>query len=80
MKKVPMSMSIGRRGHQFQNRKGEVSYRKYGSRIVKSVEQSGFVTVMFEVEQFSLQESRSHIQLSVAAGEGESIERLHFPK
>ncbi|WP_051682970.1 competence type IV pilus minor pilin ComGF [Salinicoccus luteus] len=64
----------------FKTEKGEVSYRKYGSRIVKSVEQSGFVTVMFEVEQFSLQESRSHIQLSVAAGEGESIERLHFPK
>ncbi|WP_342386968.1 ComGF family competence protein [Salinicoccus bachuensis] len=64
----------------FKTEKGEISYRKYGSRIVKSVEQSGFVTVMFEVEQFSLQETTSHIQLSVTTGEGEGVEKLYFPK
>lgn len=64
----------------FETEKGEVGYRKYGNRIVKSVEQSGFVTVMFEVEAFSLQETTSHIQLSVTTGEGESVEKLYFPK
>lgn len=64
----------------FKTAKGDISYRKYGSRIVKSVEGSGFVTVMFEVEQFNLRETDAHVVLTVASGEGENSEALLFTK
>ncbi|CAM2762376.1 competence protein ComGF [Salinicoccus roseus] len=64
----------------FKTAKGDISYRKYGSRIVKSVEGSGFVTVMFEVEQFNLRETDTHVVLTVASGEGENSEALLFTK
>lgn len=50
--------------------KGEVEYRKHGSRIIKSVEQNGYVTVMFGADDFKLEETTTHVRISVS-GKGE---------
>ncbi|MXQ50205.1 hypothetical protein GQ671_02665 [Salinicoccus hispanicus] len=54
----------------FTTGKGEVEYRKHGSRIIKSVEQNGYVTVMFGADDFKIEETAAHVHISVS-GKGE---------
>ncbi|MCG1009023.1 hypothetical protein J4760_03030 [Salinicoccus sp. ID82-1] len=54
----------------FTTGKGDVEYRKHGTRIIKSIEQTGYVTVMFDADVFELEETATHVHISVS-GEGE---------
>ncbi|SFK59260.1 ComGF family competence protein [Salinicoccus halodurans] len=64
----------------FENDKRTVSYRKSGDRIIRSVDGSGFVTVMFGVENFNIKDSGKEVNLTVETENGDFNETFTFKK
>ena len=64
----------------FKGDKTEISYRKAGDRIIRSVDGSGFVTVMFGVDRFDIEESPERIELTITAKDVSFDETLSFRK
>lgn len=64
----------------FKNDKRDISYRKAGDRIIRSVDGSGFVTVMFGVDRFDIKESPKSIELAITSEDVSFNETLLFWK
>ncbi|GAB3071739.1 hypothetical protein JCM19029_02160 [Salinicoccus sesuvii] len=60
--------------------KGEIEYRKHGARIIKTVDQNGYVTVMFGAEEFSLKETDTLVHISILGKGDGGYETAAFSK
>lgn len=54
----------------FKTNKGNIKYRLHNERIVRSVDDKGFVTMMFNVEDFKIKEVKEGFQLTVKSTGG----------
>lgn len=61
----------------FTTSKGDIKFRHHNERIVKSIDDKGFVTVMFGVETFKVSEMNDGYRLSVET-KGEFNEAIYF--
>lgn len=64
----------------FENDKRTISYRKSGNRIIRSVDGSGFITVMFGVKTFNIQEDSEQVRLTIDTENGDFNEIFTFKK
>ena len=62
---------------QFKTDRGQVSYRYQNGRIIKSIDGGGFVTLMFNIDTFILNESNGLITLKL---KGDADETYTFNK
>ena len=62
---------------QFKTDRGQVSYRYQNGRIIKSIDGDGFVTLMFNIDTFILNESNGLITLKL---KGDPDETYTFNK
>lgn len=61
----------------FTTERGTVSYRYNSGRIIKSIDGAGFVTLMFNVESYTLDEDANSITVEL---KGETNETFNFKK
>lgn len=61
----------------FTTERGTVSYRYNNGRIIKSIDNAGFVTLMFNVDSYTLQEAENSITVQL---KGEVDETFTFKK
>lgn len=54
----------------FKTNKGDIKYRLHDKRIVRSVDDKGFVTMMFNVEDFNAQEVKGGFKLIIKSTGG----------
>ncbi len=64
----------------FDDGKKVISYRRAGDRIIRSVDGSGFVTVMFGVKKFDIGDEKDHARLEIEGENGEFNETFTFKK
>lgn len=64
----------------FDDGKKVISYRRAGDRIIRSVDGSGFVTVMFGVKKFDIRDEGTHARLDIESENGEFNETFAFKK
>lgn len=57
----------------FRTARGDVSYRYSNGRIIKNVDNAGFVTLMFNIESFDIIETKSAITLQMKGGADETL-------
>ncbi|MGO1923547.1 MAG: competence type IV pilus minor pilin ComGF [Jeotgalicoccus sp.] len=61
----------------FKTDRGDVTYRYSSGRIIKSIDNAGFVTLMFNIESFVITETKESITLQL---KGAADETLIFKK
>lgn len=61
----------------FTTKRGVISYRYVDERIIKSIDGSGFVTLMYNVRSYSLSEDKDKITINI---KGDSDETFIFKK
>jgi|SRR5690625_1114482 len=61
----------------FTTERGIVSYRYHNGRIIKSIDNAGFVTLMFNVDSYTLHEGKDAITVEL---KGEDDETFTFKK
>src|SRR5699024_10130947 len=62
----------------FDDDKKVISYRRAGGRIIRSVDGSGFITVMFGVKKFDIRDEEIHARLYIETENGEFNETFTF--
>lgn len=75
-----MKVSSSASSITFDNDKRSVNYRRSGNRIIRSIDGSGFVTVMFGVKNFDIKDSSGEVSLTVETENGEFNETFIFKK
>lgn len=63
----------------FKTEQGEVKYRLYNDRIIKSINGKGFVTMMFNVDTFDISETADSYKIDINTTGGFN-ETVHFQK
>ncbi|MFB9859951.1 competence type IV pilus minor pilin ComGF [Salinicoccus siamensis] len=64
----------------FMDKTNKVRYRRHGSRIIKTVGDKGYVTVMFNVTEFKVEETDESVILSFLGKGMENEEQITFIK
>lgn len=67
----------GRSGINFKTDRGKISYSYSSGRIIKSIDNAGFVTLMFNIDSFVITETKETITLQL---KGAADETLIFKK
>lgn len=64
----------------FDDGKKVISYRRAGNRIIRSVDGSGFITVMYGVKKFDISDEGADVRLDIESENGEFNETFTFKK
>lgn len=65
-----INLSKDKSSIQFSTERGEIKYRLHNDRVVKSINNQGFVTLMFNVDTFTLKESSDSYEITINAAGG----------